>query len=72
VIVYIALMTIAGWAEGTDPAFTIVPGLARNLIYALRLLTGVLMLTASFDWLLDSLTPRSAYGPSRNSFQEAA
>lgn len=56
VIAYIALMTIAGWIEGADPAFTIVPGPARNLIYALRLLTGVLMLGASLDWLRDSRT----------------
>ena len=56
VIAYILLMTIAGWREGFDPAFTIVPGIARNCIYALRLLTGVLMLIASFDWLLDAST----------------
>lgn len=56
VIAYIALMTIAGWIEGADPSFTIVPGAARNLIYALRLFTGVLMLAASLDWLRDSRT----------------
>lgn len=56
VIAYILLMTIAGWREGFDPAFTIVPGLARNCIYALRLLSGVLMLIASIDWLVDAST----------------
>lgn len=54
VIAYIVLMTVAGWREGFDPAFTIVPGVARNCIYALRLLTGILMLVASFDWFQDA------------------
>jgi cytochrome c oxidase cbb3-type subunit 1 len=56
VIAYIVLMTIAGWREGFDPTFTIVPGIARNLLYALRLLTGILMLLASLDWLVDAST----------------
>ena len=51
-----ALMTIAGWREGFDPAFTIVPGAMRNVLYALRLLTGVLMFLASLDWLVDATT----------------
>lgn len=54
VIAYIVLMTMAGWREGFDPTFTIVPGTARNVLYALRLATGILMLLASFDWLLDA------------------
>ena len=45
VVAYVALMLIAGWIEGGDPAFTIVPGLTRNIFYALRLVTGILMLT---------------------------
>ncbi|MFP5275947.1 MAG: hypothetical protein ACLGPM_02435 [Acidobacteriota bacterium] len=53
VIAYILLMTIAGWREGFDPAFTIVPGSLRNTLYALRLLTGLLMFLASLDWLND-------------------
>ena len=53
VIAYILLMTAAGWREGFDPAFTIVPGAFRNTLYALRLLTGVLMLLASLDWFND-------------------
>ena len=56
VIAYIVLMTVAGWREGFEPAFTIVPGIARNCIYALRLLTGALMLIASIDWFLDAST----------------
>ncbi len=54
VIAYILLMTVAGWREGFDPTFTIVPGTARNSIYALRLLTGILMLLASIDWFVDA------------------
>lgn len=56
VIAYVVLMTIAGWREGFDPAFTIVPGPERNIIYTLRLLSGLLMLIASFDWLIDAST----------------
>jgi cytochrome c oxidase cbb3-type subunit 1 len=56
VIAYIVLMTIAGWREGFDPAFTIVPGPARNILYALRLVTGILMLLAALDWLVDATT----------------
>jgi cytochrome c oxidase cbb3-type subunit 1 len=47
VIAYIVVVTIAGWREGFDPTFTIVPGIARNVLYALRLVTGILMLIAS-------------------------
>jgi cytochrome c oxidase cbb3-type subunit 1 len=47
-------MTVAGWREGFDPTFTIVPGLPRNLLYLLRLVTGVVMLLASVDWLVDA------------------
>jgi cytochrome c oxidase cbb3-type subunit 1 len=72
VIAYIALMTAGGWMEGADPAFTIVPGPMRNLIYALRLLTGVLMLAVSLDWLRDSRALRFTDLPSRKKLQEAA
>jgi hypothetical protein len=54
VLTYVMLMFFAGWREGSDPAFTMVPGTARNSIYILRLLVGVLMLIASGDWLLDA------------------
>ncbi len=44
VVAYVVLMLIAGWIEGGDPAFTIAPGLTRNIFYTLRLVTGILML----------------------------
>ena len=33
VLAYVVIMLIAGWIEGNDPAFTIVPGLTRNILY---------------------------------------
>lgn len=54
VAAYVVLMTIAGWREGFDPAFTIIPGVERNVLYFLRLVSGILMLVASFDWLVDA------------------
>jgi cytochrome c oxidase cbb3-type subunit I len=54
VIAYVLLMTVAGWREGSDPAFTIIPGPERNVLYALRLVTGILMLRASLDWIRDA------------------
>lgn len=56
VIGYVALMTVAGWREGFDPTFTIVPGTARNVLYLLRLLVGVLMLVASIEWFIGAGT----------------
>ena len=56
VLAYVAIMFIAGWHEGTNPAFNILPGAARNGIYALRLLLGVLIFLASLDWLIDANT----------------
>ncbi len=52
VFAYVLLMFLAGWREGSDPAFTILPGTARNLLYAGRLAVGVLMFLASAEWLL--------------------
>ena len=52
VLAYVVIMTIAGWIEGANLAFTIVPGLARNLLYFIRLLTGLAMLAASLEWLV--------------------
>ena len=54
VFFYVLIMFYAGWREGANPAFSMVPGLLRNSIYALRLLLGVLILLASVDWFLDS------------------
>ena len=52
VLAYVVLMLIAGSIEGSDPAFTIVPTLARNILYTLRLVTGILMLISSAEWLV--------------------
>ena len=52
VLAYVILMFLAGWREGVDPAFTILSGTARNLIYTGRLLVGILMFAASAEWLL--------------------
>jgi cytochrome c oxidase cbb3-type subunit 1 len=55
VLAYVIVIMIAGWIEGADPAFTIVPGVARNTFYIIRLLTGIAMLAGSAEWLLASL-----------------
>jgi cytochrome c oxidase cbb3-type subunit 1 len=52
VLAYVLIMFVAGWIEGADPAFTSAPGTARNVFYSLRLLTGILMLVASAEWLV--------------------
>ena len=54
VIGYVLLMFFAGWREGADPAFSMVPGDLRNVIYSLRLMLGTLMLVASAEWLLSA------------------
>ena len=51
VLAYVVIMTVAGWLEGADPAFTISLGAARNVLYILRLASGVIMLAASLEWL---------------------
>jgi cytochrome c oxidase cbb3-type subunit 1 len=56
VLGYVVLMSAAGWHEGIDPAFTIVPGMARNAIYILRVVVGVVLLASSLDWLIDATT----------------
>jgi cytochrome c oxidase cbb3-type subunit I len=50
--IYIVSMAVAGWIEGGDPAFTIVPGFTRDLLYSVRLAGGVLMFAASAHWLV--------------------
>lgn len=52
VFAYIALFLAAGWYEGTHPAFTFLPGNLRNSLYALRVLLGISMTAASFNWLI--------------------
>ncbi|MDR3725381.1 MAG: hypothetical protein P4K83_12970 [Terracidiphilus sp.] len=62
VLAYVVLMTATGWIEGGNPEFTIVPGLLRNSLYAIRVATGMAMLAASLDWLAAALCtiPRSS------------
>ena len=60
VLAYVVIMTITGWIEGANPEFTIVPGLARNLIYSIRVLTGLAMLAGSLEWLLAATRARNA------------
>lgn len=50
-LAYVVLFLFAGWREGTDPAFTIVPGAARNMLYVVRLILGLGMTLASAEWL---------------------
>ncbi len=47
---YVVLFVFAGWHEGGDPAFTIVPGPARNILYFVRLILGIAMTAASAQW----------------------
>ena len=54
VVAYVMLMSFAGWREGFDPTFSIAPGMARSVIYVLRLLVGVFMLAASLEWFIAS------------------
>jgi len=56
VLAYVLIMFYAGWREGSDPAFSIVPGVPRNTIYVLRLLLGMLILLASLDWFIDAFS----------------
>jgi len=56
VLGYVVLMSVAGWREGFDPTFTIVPGAARTTIYILRLVVGLVILASSLDWLIDAAT----------------
>ena len=51
-LAYVVLFLIAGWREGADPTFTIVPGTTRNILYAVRLLLGLAMTAASAHWLM--------------------
>lgn len=53
VLAYVSIMFYTGWLEGSTPAFSFVPGVVRNSLYAVRLLLGVFLLAASADWLID-------------------
>ena len=54
VFAYVILMFAAGWREGFDPSFSVAPGVARNIIYVLRLIVGLMMFAASLEWLIAS------------------
>ena len=47
---YVIIMFLAGCMEASDPAFTIIPGATRNVLYGLRLVCGGLMLAAAWHW----------------------
>ena len=49
---YIVSMACAGWFEGRDPSFTIIPGDIRKLLYSIRFIGGILMFSASVNWLI--------------------
>lgn len=51
VLAYVLLMTATGWIESSNPAFTISPGIVRDIFYILRLFTGIAMFAASAEWL---------------------
>lgn len=55
---YVICMFAAGWIEGANPEFTIVPGTTRNVIYALRLACGGFMTFANLYWWLGLSTER--------------
>jgi cytochrome c oxidase cbb3-type subunit I len=61
-LAYVILFFFTGWKEGGDPGFTIVPGPARNLIYAVRLVLGIAMTAASAHWFI-RLTRRMLSAP---------
>jgi cytochrome c oxidase cbb3-type subunit 1 len=65
-LAYVVLFLFAGWREGADPAFTIVPGPARNALYIVRLLLGIAMTAASAEWLRRLLNHLHAGSPSPN------
>ena len=70
VLAYVLVMFITGWIEGADPAFTIVPGFARNVLYTVRLFTGVAMLAGSVEWLVASASIIGAHMPAEIESQE--
>ncbi len=51
VFFYVAIMFYAGWQEGANPGFSILPGTVRNAIYTTRLILGIGLFIASADWL---------------------
>ena len=50
-LMYVGMMVFAGWIEGGNPSFTMVPSLMRTVLYTLRLFCGIGMSAASAMWL---------------------
>ena len=61
---YVVLMLGAGYIEGNNPTFTVVPSTARDTTYLLRLLLGAAMAAASIDWFVR--LARNMYAPAPN------
>jgi cytochrome c oxidase cbb3-type subunit 1 len=67
--VYVVVMLIAGWIEGADPAFTMMPNTTRSVLYGIRLASGIAMAAASWEWLWQltvHLRHAPPLGPDRN------
>jgi cytochrome c oxidase cbb3-type subunit 1 len=54
VAAYVAIMFYAGWREGAEAAFSIVPSAVRNGLYLARLGLGILLFAASVVWFKDA------------------
>ena len=52
VVAYIVAMGVAGWYEGGQPAFTMIPGSFRDVLYGVRFAGGCLMIGATATWLI--------------------
>jgi len=70
VLAYVAVMMVAGWLEGSNPEFTIVPGFTRNLLYTLRLISGLVMLAASLEWLASAALLKRESEPAMEKFAQ--
>ena len=74
---YVIVMFLAGCMEAGDPAFTIIPGVTRNVLYGLRLFFGGLMLVAAIHWWREisrvvSTKPESQIKTTRQDYPLAA
>lgn len=47
---YVIVMWVAGAFEGADPSFTIIRGIARELLYAIRFTAGLVLFCVSLIW----------------------
>jgi len=56
VLGYVLLMWYSGWREGNDAAFVISHSAGSVMVYALRLLCGLVMLWVSARWWIQQLT----------------